>query len=111
MKKNYWIFPLIVLVLLFIAPNFRWEYTATKTTETIIYKWKTDIWSGEKWLETYTNRVNNNSFKEERVSVAGAWTRAEDATKIWRSLIFVFILITIACWIIPLNKIKDKLKL
>lgn len=108
MKKHYWIFPLIVLVLLLIAPSFRWEYTAAKTTDYIVYKWKTDRWSGEKWLDVYTNNRNGNTFKTERASVAGAWTRAEDATAIWQHCLWVLLITTVACWIIPIVKEKKK---
>lgn len=56
LKENKWILPIIILVLINIGNEFRWDYLDSERyenpqpTELI---WKTDRWTGYSWLETH----------------------------------------------------------
>jgi len=52
MRKT-WLLPIFITVILIVLWVNRWEYTATKTTNYKIIKWKTDHWTGQVWMETY----------------------------------------------------------
>lgn len=58
MKKS-WLLPTIVLALLLFAWIFRWDYTATKSQDLYVLKWKTDRWTGQKWQEIYGPKISN----------------------------------------------------
>ena len=36
------------------AQAFRWDYTATKSQDSRVVKWKTDNWTGQQWVEIYS---------------------------------------------------------
>ena len=52
--KKKWFLPGIILLLLLAAPMFRWEYTATKSIQAYVLKWKTDRWTGQQWYVQYS---------------------------------------------------------
>lgn len=107
-KKHYWVFPLIVLVLLLIAPYFRWEYTASKTTEGVngtVMKWKTDRWSDTRWLESYTR----SGAKEEQIYYLYPRMQRDEATRIWKISVETMVAITALTWLTLLGlKLKTK---
>ncbi|OPX94297.1 MAG: hypothetical protein A4E53_00091 [Pelotomaculum sp. PtaB.Bin104] len=114
MKKYYWVFPLILLIGLLVAPYFRWETTTTKTTDKIIYKWKTDRWSHTNWKETYFLSGFMGGFVEEQISSPNIIMQRDEATKIWKNTTTTVFIITLLAWLAPIiieyRKKKETLK-
>ncbi len=52
-----WYIPAVLLVLLLLANAARWEVVASKTTSKGVTIWKTDHWTGFRWVEFYVGRV------------------------------------------------------
>lgn len=65
--KKPWVIPCVLLAALLLAWFFRWDYTASKTLDTAVLKWKTDRWTGQKWLEVHAIGIQpskNPSWEE-----------------------------------------------
>lgn len=100
-----WILPCLILILLFGAWYFRWDYEATSTQGNKVFKWKSDRWTGEKWLEIHTDSyflekpipVHNYGYNKEwdtRYSLNGIWFILVFLTSSW-----LVISVTIIPWI------------
>jgi len=62
LRDKPWTIPVIILIILIFAWYFRWSYDATKTFDIGSMKWKTDRWTGQKWLEAYMFDTNTKEF-------------------------------------------------
>jgi hypothetical protein len=88
MFKAKRLIPMIVLIVLLISPMFRWEYTASKTTDNAVLKWKTDRWTGQQWFVGYApNRIVENPVGA--VNAATAWWKRERVNETRKSFIAV----------------------
>lgn len=96
--KKPWVIPLIILVLFLFAWFFRWDYTATKTFDDGVAKWKKDCWTGQIWIEVYSPQINSEFPMKpyttskpyyHRVVLTNAWKAIALLDMIW----FVFIII------------------
>lgn len=100
-----WIFPLAILVLLLIAPAFRWEYTAEKTINNTIYTWKTDRWSNTNWMVM----VNTRGLREETEIKSPYYrTTRERATTIWEIAVGLVSILTVVTWFLPIYEKNRK---
>jgi len=53
--KQKWFLPGAILLLLLVAPMFRWEYVATKSINpAYVLKWKVDRWTSQQWFVDYS---------------------------------------------------------
>ena len=59
MRKT-WLLPIFITIILMVLWFNRWEYTATKTTNSRVIKWRTDHWSGQIWMETYLPKATSS---------------------------------------------------
>ena len=50
-----WKLPAIILGILILAFVFRWDNTASSTSDGVITKYKVDRWNGDTWQETFSN--------------------------------------------------------
>ena len=109
-KKQYWILPLLIFILLLIAPLFRWEYTATKTNDYTVYKWKHDRWTGAILKETYDIRPYKNKVIVEYVRPCDRWPyNVDSATNAWYTIITITFTGTVLMWLVPIIKSKRKI--
>lgn len=102
--KKPWLFHIIILILLLIAPSLRWETSATKTQEAVVYKWKTDKWSGTQFRESYYIR-GGTRVEEVKGSDKWPWS-VKAATELWQFAIIINSII----WLVPIIKAKRKMK-
>lgn len=86
------IMSVIVLVLLLVAWQTRWDYAGSKTLNDGIIKWKTDRWTGYAWMEVYQTGYGGPNCIERPASnnkpyYDAAWQQRNTATNIWRALV------------------------
>lgn len=82
--KKFLALCLCLLVLLSIAWLYRWDYTASKTYDGGIVKWKTDRWTGQAWIETYNTQRIKDYPMPRNTNEKEAWSKRNNYTKAWR---------------------------
>ena len=105
MVKKVWLTPIIILALLFAAWALRWDYTATKTYDSGVVKWKIDRWTGQAWVEL--NIAKDWTIKDKPALPLLAddpWQKRQNVETAWKcavglSIFWLLYTIRIGPWI------------
>jgi len=109
--KNKWILPTILLAILLLAYVFRWDYTVSKSSGSYVLKWKTDRWTGQKWIEQYSPSLTKERPMDQ-TKPEDAWSERIDAANIWNTAVTIDVAwLLYVTWIGPKRRMKKIAKL
>jgi hypothetical protein len=100
-KRFRYLLPVIIICILFSVMVFRWDYQADKSEKYTVIKWKTDRWTGQKWVEVYSSNITtetpaNLDFKNDKQNSIkyrdNAWNKRHTYTIYWMASVGTMIL-------------------